>query len=384
MGYSSPVLSGLNIEVRRGEVLGVLGPNGSGKSTLLKTLMSALKPIAGTAFIDGSEIFCLKSDRLARKMSIMLTERVEVGFLTGYGVVALGRYPYVDAFGRLSVNDRKTIEECLQLVNADYLADRLFSEMSDGEKQKVLIARALAQEPEVILMDEPTSYLDARHKLEVMLLLRKIATEKNIAIILTTHDVELALRICDRVVLVKNGGVVAEGIPEEILTSEIMRNVYGVENARFEIEIGSFELRNDGIDARVHVVCGGGSGANLMRLLAKKGIAFTAGVVHVSDVDYVIARNTAAHLITEKPYREITDTAFEKAKELISKKVVIDSGFPVGEFNMKNLELLKCAKKILSLRNAEELEKLGIDAIPVKLSKIPEVLSCHKSIHLRQ
>ena len=377
MGYSSPVLSGLNIEVRKGEILGVLGPNGSGKSTLLKTLMNALKPITGTAFVDGSEIYRLKPDKLARKMSIMLTDRVEVGFLTGYEVVALGRYPYIDAFGRLSINDSKTIEECLQLVNAGHLADRFFSEMSDGEKQKVLIARALAQEPEVILMDEPTSYLDARHKIEVMLLLRRIATEKNIAIILTTHDVELALRICDRVVLVKNGGIVADGIPEETLTPEIMRDVYGVENARFEMEIGSFEVRNNGVDAGVHVVCGGGNGANLMRFLAKKGIAFTAGVIHVSDVDYVVARNTAAGLITEKAYREITDTAFEKAKELICKKAVIDSGFPVGEFNMKNLELLKHAETVLSLRNAEELEKLGIDAIPVKLSEIPEVLSCH-------
>ena len=375
VGYSKAILIDLNFSVRKGEILGVLGPNGSGKSTLLKTLMRALSPLSGRVYINSSDIYSFKPSELAKKMSVMLTERSDAGFLTGFEVVALGRYPYVDAFGRLSQQDREIISECLRLVNAEHLGDRLFSEMSDGEKQKILIARALAQEPEVILMDEPTSFLDARHKIEIMLLLRRIASEKKVAIVLTTHDIELALRICDRVMLVRDGKVVAEGIPEETLSSDVLCSVYGVESASFEIELGSFEIRRNGGESRVHVVCGGGSGANIMRFLAKKNIPFTAGIVHTSDVDYVVARSTAADIVSEMAYTTISDQNFERAKKLVRGKIIIDTGFPVGEINQRNLELFDYAKSVLSFRSQEELEKLRIEAHQMQnFSELEEVL----------
>lgn len=350
MGYSTPVLS-VSFEVEGGWIVGILGPNGCGKSTLLRTLANMLKPIRGTAYIDEKEVFKLKPIELAKKMSVMLTERSDVGYLTAFDVVALGRYPYSDVFGRLSEKDVEFILECLKIVNAEHLANRPFFEMSDGEKQKVLIARALAQDPEVMLLDEPTSFLDAKHKVEIMLLLRRIASEKNVAIVLTTHDIELALRICDRVVLIGNGWV-CQGIPEEVLTAENLSRAYGISNAYFEENIGSFEIGNCG-DAKVHVVCGAGTGSKLMRFLAKKGIGFTAGVLHENDVDFVVAKCLANAVVSEEPYKQISDESFERAVKLAEGKIVIDTGFPVGEINARNLDLLEVGGKVLSFRGRD-------------------------------
>lgn len=295
----------------------------------------------------------MKPAELAKKMSVMFTERGDVGFLTVFDIVALGRYPYSGVFGKLSKRDIDVILDCLKIVNAEHLADRFFFEMSDGEKQKVLIARALAQEPEVVLMDEPTSFLDAKHKIETMLLLRKIAIEKEVAIVLTTHDIELALRICDRVLLVRDGRIVCEGIPEEVITTENLNKVYDISSAYFDESLGSFEIRNRG-NAKAHIVCGAGTGIKLMRFLAKKGIGFTVGVLHKNDVDYAVAKCVANTVVSEEPYKPISEENFRKAIELAEGKIIIDTGFPVGDLNRKNLDLLRVGSKVLSFRKNGE------------------------------
>ncbi len=375
VGYSKPVLSDISFEVKKGEIIGILGPNGSGKSTLLRTLATNLKPIKGAVFIEKYDIFKFSPKDLARKMSVMLTDKVDCGFLTGFEVVSLGRYPYINAFGRLREKDIEVVEECLRIVNAENLSNRLFFEMSDGERQKILIARALAQEPEVMLMDEPTSFLDAKHKIEIMLLLRKIATEKSVAIVLTTHDVELALRVCDKVILLRGGRIIAEGPPEDVLTPEILRDVYGVDYAKFESSLGSFEIQNSNSKIDVHVVCGGGSGANVMRFLSKKGVGFSVGVIHANDVDFVVARNLSSEVIFEKPYRKISRNKIKEVINLIAGKTVIDTGFPIGEMNELNLEILRAADRVLSFRCKDELEEFGIDTECIKnFKELEEVL----------
>ncbi len=364
VGYTSEVLRNVFLKARAGEILGILGPNGSGKTTLLKTLAANLKPLKGVVYVESRKIHEIKPIELAKLLSITLTERVDAGFLTGFEVVSLGRYPYVDAFGRLNNADVNAVREALKLVNAENLANKLFSEMSDGERQKIMIARALAQQPRIMLLDEPTSFLDAKHKVEIMLLLRRIANEKGIAIVLTTHDIELALRVCDRVVMIRNGKIVVEGHPEEAISEDVVRDVYEIGSARFDPSIGSFEItgRKD-TDAKVHIVCGGGSGANVMRLLAKKGVPFTAGVVHEGDVDCCVARLIAAKAVCEEPYTEIGERAFERALKLAKiSDLVIDTGFIVGSINRRNLELLNSSSNVISLRSKDELRKLGIDA----------------------
>ncbi len=373
-GYSKVVISGVSFEVRRGEVLGIIGPNGSGKSTLLKTISALIKPFEGVVYLNGKSVHEMKPSELSREMAITTTERPDVGFLTGFEVVSLGRYPYTDALGRLSERDVEVIMESLRLVNAEHLANKLFSEMSDGERQKILIARALAQEPKVLILDEPTSFLDAKHRIEISILLRRIAVEKGIAVIITTHDLELALRTCDRIVMVRNGRVVEILTPED-LDSEKVNDLYELKVAEFDPILGTFEVRCEGRPV-VHIVCGGGTGVGIMRALVRKGIPFTVGVVHENDVDYYVGRRCAVEVVAEKAFNEITENTFNRALELVENvKLVLDTGFPVGEMNEKNLELLKHARSLYSFRTVSELRRLGIKAIPIDLLTLLKLLT---------
>jgi len=323
-------------------------------------------------YIDGKKAHYLTPSELARILAITTTERFNIEFLTGFDVVSLGRYPYTDAFGRLSEKDVEIVIEALRLVNAEHLADKSFSEMSDGEKQKIMIARALAQQPRVLLLDEPTSFLDAKHRVEIPLILRRIANEKGIAIVLTTHDMELAVRICDRIVTVKDGRIIAERLAED-LDSRIVEELYDISVAKFDPFLGTFELKGEG-RAKIHIVCGGGSGARVMRLLTKNRIPFSVGVIHENDIDFYIAKHCAVEVVKERPYEEIKDETLEYAFRLVeSCDVVIDTGFPIGKINSKNLELLRNAKRVCSLRSKEELEKIGLDAEAIRMPDLLKI-----------
>jgi len=374
-GYSVEVVKEISVSVERGEIVAILGPNGAGKSTLLKTIASILRPLKGAVYIDGREVHSMKPAELAKKLSVTLTERINAGFMTGFEVVALGRYPYSDSFGRLREEDREVVMECLRLVNAEGLAEKPFSEMSDGERQKIMIARALAQSPEVMLLDEPTSFLDAKHRVEIMLLLRRIAA-KGVAILMTTHDVELALRLCDRVVLLSSGEVVSLGSPEEVLRDDLLRKVYGTERAVFSRKTGAFEIRPERAESQVHVVCGAGSGVDVMRGLARRGIAFTAGVLHEGDVDCCVATACSSEVVVERAFREISEEKLERAVRLAEGKIVIDTGFPVTEMNEKNLRVLEAGDTVVSMRSegkGEKERKTGLKKV-IEVKSIQELL----------
>ena len=362
VGYVGEVLRNVSIEVPPGEILGILGPNGSGKTTLLKTLASILKPIRGVVYLDGREVHRLKPTELAKKLSVMLTEKVDTGFLTAFDIVSLGRYPYLNVFGKLGERDIEVIYDSLKLVDAGHLSHKVFAEMSDGEKQKIMIARALAQEPKIMLLDEPTSFLDIKHKTEIMLLLRRIANVKNISIILTTHDVDVALKVCDRVMLIKDGKVTLQGIPEEILTPDNIKRIYELRHVTFSHKLGLIEMLNESSSPLFHIVCGAGTGCRIMRYLAKKNISFTAGVLHEGDLDFEAAVALAYGYVSEKPYAEICCETLEDALRLAEKSLaIIDTGFPIGHINRRNLEILKLDKEIISFRNPEEAKQLGIN-----------------------
>ena len=161
IGYHKhPLMEGVELGLDQGQIIALIGPNGSGKSTLLKTLAGLLKPVEGTVFLDGEMLSKIPPDQIARKMSVMVTERRNTGYITCYEAVGIGRFPYTDHMGRLREEDKKQIEKAMALTGATELKDRLFSQISDGQKQRVLLARALVQQPKVMILDEPTSYLD--------------------------------------------------------------------------------------------------------------------------------------------------------------------------------------------------------------------------------
>ena len=237
------IASELKFSLRPGELVCLLGPNGAGKSTLMRTLARLQPALSGQIWLDQRPLDELRPGQLARRLSVVLTDRVDVGAMSGFGLVSLGRHPYTGWTGTLSDRDQRIVQWALHAVSAHELADRLIVEMSDGERQKILIARALAQEPRVMLLDEPTAFLDLPRRVEVMALLRRLAQENRQAILLSTHDLDLALRNADRLWLLSAGGALYDGAPEDLILNGAFERVFSAEGVTFDRDRGSFHTK---------------------------------------------------------------------------------------------------------------------------------------------
>ncbi|KLU59923.1 putative siderophore transport system ATP-binding protein YusV [Peptococcaceae bacterium CEB3] len=363
VGYEGRTVVGqINLEALKGQFICLLGPNGSGKSTIIRTLSGLLRPLGGSVFLKGEHLYTIQPQDLAKTMAVVLTERLSPGLIKVFDLVAMGRYPYTGFFGRLTGKDAGKVWEALSLVGAGKLAGRYFNELSDGEKQKVLMARALVQEPEVLILDEPTSHLDLKHRLEVMAILRRLTQKKGITVILSLHEVDMALKSCELVILVKNGKILAYGPPEEILGDERVAELYDIDCANFSNCLGGIELRNGG-GAGVFVLAGGGSGALVYRLLNKQGFSLSTGVIPENDIDYHVGQALGATVISEKPFEEISKSSLNRAVFASTQAAyILDAGFPVGTQNKRNLDLVKQVlaqgRTIYSLRNPKEIRLL--------------------------
>ncbi|MCX7822223.1 MAG: ABC transporter ATP-binding protein [Syntrophobacterales bacterium] len=234
------VAEGINVNLKSGEFVCLLGPNGAGKSTLLRTLAGLQKPISGDVMINGTSIYNFSPRDIAKHLSIVLTDRPSIGFIPVFSVVALGRYPYTNWTGSLSSQDEEIVWRAIRAVGIEDLANRLLSELSDGERQKVMIARALAQEPKIMILDEATAFLDLPRRVELMLLLRKLANESNIAVLLSTHDLDLALRSADRLWILPKGGSIIAGIPEDLVLNGAFSAAFDGSNVVFDKRLGTF------------------------------------------------------------------------------------------------------------------------------------------------
>lgn len=237
------VAEGINSSLHGGELVCLLGPNGAGKSTLLRTVAGMQRPLHGTVFLGAANIHKLDARTLARQVSVVLTERVQVGLLTAYALVALGRHPYTSWTGQLTAVDEAVVQGALTAVSAAHLAPRFVHELSDGERQKVMIARALAQEPQVMLLDEPTAFLDLPRRVEIMGILRRLAHEQDRAILLSTHDLDLALRMADTIWLMPENGPLQVGAPEDLVLSGAFERTFYSTGVAFDAHTGSFAIR---------------------------------------------------------------------------------------------------------------------------------------------
>lgn len=359
VGYNSrTVISNVNIQALKGQVICLLGPNGAGKSTILRTLSGLLAPVSGGVQIADTDLDKLSKKDLARKLSLVLTDSVAPSLTTVYQLLSLGRTPYTNFLGRLTDSDRAIIEESLAIVGASHLKHRYYCELSDGEKQKVMIARALVQEPELIILDEPTSHLDIKHKVEVVRVLQKLSNERGITCILSLHDIDLALKGCQTVLLVHNGEVVAQGTPEDVVADGMIQQLYEIQGAKYNECFGSIELkgpeRND-----IFVIGGCCTGTRIYRALSRKGYGLTSGVLHRNDGDYPVAAGICQQVVSEQPFEQIGAEALAKAEALMEEaSCLIDSGFPVGTGNKPNLELiskaLQLGKPVFSARSPEQ------------------------------
>ena len=228
-GYGKRVIAkNISFSVKGGEILTFIGQNGSGKSTLLKTLSGLIPPISGEMLIDGVPVSEKCRNELAKLISPMLTSRPKTDMMTCRDVVETGRYPYTGSFGLLGDRDRQAVSDAMELTDSTGLADCMFSELSDGQKQRVMLARAVCREPEILLLDEPTSFLDIHYKLTFLEMLDKLRRERGIAVVMSLHETELAGRISDRVLLIKDGECIGTGKPAELLGRSTIIGHFGL------------------------------------------------------------------------------------------------------------------------------------------------------------
>jgi iron complex transport system ATP-binding protein len=248
IGYEEPrrppvvVASGITLAMHPGEFVCLLGPNGAGKSTLLRTLAGMQSPLQGAVKLQGRNIHAMDARDLARMLSVVLTERVTVGLLSAYELVSFGRYPFTSWSGVLTEHDHRIVARSIEAVGAEALSGRQVSELSDGERQKVMLARALAQEPSIMILDEITAFLDLPRRVEIMHILRNLAHLHGRAILISTHDLELALRTADSVWLMAQGEDLRTGAPEDLVLSGAFASVFAGEGIEFNDQLGSFQM----------------------------------------------------------------------------------------------------------------------------------------------
>ncbi len=238
------VAESITISLRAGELVCLLGPNGAGKSTLMRTIAGIQRPLSGEVLLAGKNITQLDARTIAQQLSVVLTERVDAGMLSAYALVALGRSPYTNWAGKLTEEDTRIVQEAITAVSATDLAPRQVNELSDGERQKIMIARALAQEPQLMILDEPTAYLDLPRRVEVMRILRHLARSKQRAILLSTHDLDLALRTADKIWLMPQEGPLCVGSPEDLVMDGSFAETFLREGVTFDPHSGSFKIEH--------------------------------------------------------------------------------------------------------------------------------------------
>lgn len=234
VGYQGkPIVKEIEIGIDRGEILTLIGPNGAGKSTLLKSIAGQLRPLGGTVYLDGRELSGLSGGQLSRRMAVVFTEKMQTELMTCEDVAATGRYPYTGRFGVLSKRDRAAVREAMEAVHVEEIRDRDFREISDGQRQRVMLARAICQEPEIIVMDEPVSFLDIRHKLEFLSVLLALREKRGLTVVMSLHELELARLVSDKILCLKGEYAARCGTPEEIFRPGFIEELFDIEAEYF-------------------------------------------------------------------------------------------------------------------------------------------------------
>ncbi|MFA0740058.1 MAG: hypothetical protein DFNUSKGM_000155 [Candidatus Fervidibacter sacchari] len=358
------VLRDVSFEVARGDLVVVLGPNGAGKTTLLRTIAKVVSPKVGTVLLDGHDIAKLPVRQLMKTLSVVPQSEGSVFSFTVQDIVAMGRTPHLSPLAPLSQKDWQIIREAMEATDVWELKDRLFTELSGGEQRRVLIAKALAQEPQLLLLDEPTANLDLHYQLEVVELIQRLNRERGITVLAVLHDLNLAAMMGQRFILMHRGRIYAVGNADEVLTPQNIQQVYGVPvvvtrhplNGKPIILLAERRIPSlRGV--KVHVVCGGGTGGEVMAMLTAAGCQVTAGALNRGDSDFEAAQLLGVSVVEEQPFMPISREAFERTKEMIANaEVVVLTDVPFGWGNIVNLRaILEAAKGLVVVFNPETI-----------------------------
>jgi iron complex transport system ATP-binding protein len=379
VGFSYPerqIFSGLTLSLEEGEILGLIGPNSSGKTTLLKLMDGLLHPRQGKVLLREQELSRIPRPEVARMIAVV-PQTMEVPFSFTVGeIVLMGRAPHLTRFGWEKRKDLDIARGAMALTDVAGLEERTFWELSQGEKQRVLIARALAQEPDVILLDEPTSHLDINHQVEINELIRSLNLERKLTVLHISHDLNLASEYCHRVVLLHKGSVFSVGTPAEVITEENIRRVYEttvlveknpLSGAPRVTLLGKKKIEKTGPQKTVHVICGEGSGVDSARRLLLGGYRVSLGVLNIGDTDQRIGKNLGLPMAVEEPFSSISPRGMEENRKLIDRAdLVLVERFHIGPGNLGNLqaalEALEKGKRVIVLENSLEYDFTGGEA----------------------
>ncbi len=365
-GYDShKILNDLQFQIIKGSFVSIIGPNGSGKTTLLKNISAALHPQSGKVLLKEKDIFKIKPKKLAQEIAVV-PQDISVDFsFTVLETVLMGRMPYLNKFENESKKDIELAKWAMELTNTWNLRDRYITEISGGERQRVIVARALVQEPQVILLDEPVAHLDLQHQMELLELLRDLRDSNQLTIVAILHDLNLAAQFSDYIIMMKNGQIYSTGVPSKVLTADNIEKVYNMEvvvmpnelTGRFNIiPVAKSKLHNKLKKEKIHLICGGGTGAFLMEKLLQNNYEISCGVLNIGDGDWNKARDLGLEIAYEAPFNPISEKALEVNETLIKKSdVIILMPLPFGPGNLCNLEqvynAIKNGKRIIVVGN---------------------------------
>lgn len=246
VGYQGkPLIKNITIGVEPGEMITLIGPNGSGKSTILKSITKHLATVAGTVHIGQEELEKMSYKNLSQKVAVVLTERIKPELMTCRDVVASGRYPYTGRMGILSKEDEEKVDNAMEKVHALDLSSKSFDAISDGQRQRILLARAICQEPEIIVLDEPTSFLDIRHKVDLLKILQDMARNDGTTVIMSLHEIELAYKMSDKILCVKGDHIEHFGKVEEIFQEELIKGLFDLDDETFALYFDRIKFYED-------------------------------------------------------------------------------------------------------------------------------------------
>ncbi len=345
VGYKGKnIVKKINLDITKGEIVVLIGPNGSGKSTVLKSIIKQLKTIEGGIYIQGRKLEDYTQGNLAKQVSVMLTDKITTDIMTVRDVVEMGRYPYTGRFGVLSKEDKAIVEEAMKAVEIQKLSNFNFNELSDGQKQRVLLARAICQKTDILVLDEPTSYLDIKHKMALLNVLKKLARKENKAIIVSLHEVDLAQKIADKLVCIKD----QKASVSENQIGENINEIFELEdkNGFFDPIFSSLEFPKVPGEPKVMVLSSGGSGIPIYRKLQKDGIPFHGGVLFENDLDYHLAKRIAANVISVAAFHEISDYEVALAQKIVNEvDEVFLTNLTFGPSNEKMKLIINYARK---------------------------------------
>src|SRR5258708_5558950 len=366
-GYErQPLLYDVHVQLRKGEMVGLLGPNGSGKTTLLRLVSGVIQGQQGRILLDGRELQDWGRRGVAQRIAVVPQE-LDVPFAyTVEQLVNPGRTPFVNLLSSNSRQEAIVVQDAMQAAGVTPLANRIFNELSGGGRQRVIVAMALAQQPELLLLDEPTSHLDIKYQIDILELVQRLNRERGVTVIAARHHLNLAARYFPRLLLFQRG-VVADAGPAEVLEPHLLKRVYGID-VQVGILRGAQHLSvlppdSDGVDderesegqPQVLVMAGGGSGELLMRALADVNIPFIAGALNIGDSDHTLALRLASAVITEQPYPPISPATLDQVlASLLRMKLLLFCPMPIRPGNLSFFQEAsapthRCSKVLLLL-----------------------------------